>query len=145
MTKGASVDGAPKQVITDMDVVAAMADIVAEVGPDFRYETRRNEVTKLQTCFYVYQGKPDCLVGRILHKLGMSLEALQEWEFIGADVMLDSTTPSESGVPETTRNAKRLLVRAQFDSDAGTSWSSILLRARQLVATTQTQNTGVVY
>lgn len=57
--------------------------IVAELGRDFVYE-RTASMYGAKGCWYVAKDKPSCLVGRILHRHGVSVETLALWEGVNA-------------------------------------------------------------
>lgn len=52
------------------EVLDLLTEVVAEAGPDFVYKSPG------QYCRYEYKGQPSCLVGRVLNRLGVPVEAL---------------------------------------------------------------------
>lgn len=59
------------------DLIAAVREIVAE-DPKFVYKTI--PVPYSSSCFYERNGKPSCLIGRALFKIGVSIETLAEMD-----------------------------------------------------------------
>lgn len=55
--------------------------IVALERPDYVYE--KPIVYGGKACLYAYQGEPSCLIGQVLHRLGLPLDRMPENEPIG--------------------------------------------------------------
>jgi hypothetical protein len=101
-----------KQITT---VIQHMSEIVEEVGPSFVYLRPTGE-----SCMYVRNGKPDCLIGRILHRMGVSLEKLQQCEEKGPDYI---NSKFNLGLYDSTLS---ILRKAQNMQDGGMSWGDVL-------------------
>jgi len=67
--------------ITRQQYLDAQAKVVEERGHDYVYPDawRINE-----TCQYVYDGKPGCIVGASLAELGVPLVEMHKWEGVPA-------------------------------------------------------------
>ena len=101
-----------------------LAEAVAEKGEGFIY-TNRNGVPAGDgvTCHYVHGDQPGCIVGHVLHKAGVSLDALKEYEGQGAEHPVTDLT----NAPE---DACRLLSYAQEYQDRGIPWGAAVRRAQ---------------
>ncbi|MFF9268639.1 hypothetical protein [Streptomyces rochei] len=95
-----------------------LAEAVAEKGEDFVYVNRDGRPVAGLTgadCHYVHGDQPGCIVGHVLHKAGVSLADLSEYEGQGAeDPALD--------LAGATDDACRLLSYAQENQDRGIPW-----------------------
>lgn len=115
--------------IDHLQVLALMAEVVNEVGPNFRYFDGRSDTVG---CRYVDVGddgeaKPSCLVARILHRHGVPLTELRRWECTGAHRM----HLREGGRRAlATRPAASLLAEAQIRQDADQRYGEILDRVK---------------
>lgn len=63
-----------------LSMLRALKQVVAEAGDEWTYVRRPNKTGIGTGCFYVFNGEPDCIAGRVLHKLGVSVEDLSLWE-----------------------------------------------------------------
>jgi hypothetical protein len=59
-----------------------MKQIVTEAGEDYVYRARL-ETPVGKACVYLWEGIPDCLVGRILSRMGVSMKTLSDMGTIG--------------------------------------------------------------
>jgi hypothetical protein len=64
--------------VTDEQVTEVIRAIVAEFGEDYVYPRFEGD-----GCWYVWDGKPSCLIGRVLHRLGADIEALKSCDDLG--------------------------------------------------------------
>lgn len=92
------------KVVTKADVIREMRLVVEQFGADYLYEAPcRNEITGGETCVYATTDadgkvKPSCIVGQVLHRLGLDdadledldggvwsvlahLEEVHDWQF----------------------------------------------------------------
>lgn len=113
-----------KIVVTRENAIRAMTEVVKEAGVDHVYKQHIGA-----GCSYVYEGQPDCLVGRALHKLGVSIETLEAMdEDFGAFYSVVSThLPEELDI---TAEAWRVLSLAQECQDRGHTWGVALDTAK---------------
>lgn len=129
----------------------ALREVVAEVGPDFQYHARPGSDHDLPTdCRYVNRDKPDCIVAKALHKLGISVEELSQWEGTAVRAMCPSQFGGNSALgvktylrcgprPLLTDTAAQILWAAQNMQDANHTYGVVLeaaeAKARELGVT----------
>jgi len=111
--------------VTYEAVLSALTEVVAAEVPEYSYEPKEGE--EGTRCFYVWEGQPDCGVGRALHKLGVPLEALSEHEGVGAQSLLDHLELDE--VIATDEQSKYMLRAFQRRQDVGVTWREALKTA----------------
>lgn len=116
--------------ITGTQVLETLKAVVAE-RPDYVYEAPAHQVHMdpegliNSTCFYVHADedgsneRPGCLVGEVLHRLGVPLAELAEHEGNGA-----SQVARVFGVDD--RDALTVLDEAQCHQDQGVAWGRAL-------------------
>lgn len=114
-------------------------EVIAEVGPDFVYTKRpRGGVANSDQCFYVWDGKPDCIVARILVRHGVPISELKRWEDTSANEMCPiadegrvTDRRSELGRGLVTEEAAIFLGLLQLhqDSPTPTPWGAALVEA----------------
>lgn len=117
--------------ITLAQVMDAMHQVVKEFGPDYVYcQVVPSEDTG--ACRYVVDGKPDCLIGKVLHRLGVP---------IGDLARCDSDGGVPAGIlnerlPGVTFDAQALVFMgfAQSAQDHGHSWGTAYQRALACVS-----------
>lgn len=66
-----------EQIIT---VIKTLREVVNEYGRDYVYQRRGSTEEGGPECQYVYNGEPDCLAAKVLHRLGVSLATLHSQE-----------------------------------------------------------------
>ncbi|WP_416972562.1 hypothetical protein [Streptomyces sp. 4F14] len=117
-------------ILTDEQVVSALRSVVEE-NPEKVYEAPINmrSSTDKNQCYYVHRAEDGteecgCLVGTVLHRLGVSLADLAKAETLGATVAL-----SRAGVVGVSYRVASLLAHAQRDQDQGRTWSEALKKA----------------
>lgn len=120
-------------IATHEQVMKTLADVVAEnpekvyAAPEHMKSVDRDYPLHNLSCFYVHTDeggtnpKPGCLVGAVLHRLGVSLEYLSKNEGRGAAVMT-----GELGLPDETRS---VLDHVQGRQDDGATWEQALRSA----------------
>lgn len=109
-----------------------LEEMVAEAGEDFVYAKRQTN-TGAPACRYVWQGEPDCGVGKFLHTLGVPLTELEDadkYNFGGgqpARSLLDRL--EQEGVITIDWVSKRALAEFQYSQDMGSAWGTALRHA----------------
>jgi len=115
-------------VITRDGVIAGLGDLVEEYGDDYiypRYEER---------CVYVFEGEPDCMVGKFLANKGVPVERLKEADANG-DIWGNITGASavelvgqleNEGIITISSEARKALQYAQIAQDGGETWGAAL-------------------
>jgi hypothetical protein len=105
----------------DHRFIQAMRDVVAERGPDFVYpnEWRRDE---LDGCRYVYDGRPACIIGAALARMGVPLDVLSDHEGREASFVMRR---AGLDVSDLVRDAAVVTQSAQ---DTGVDWGRVLNR-----------------
>lgn len=109
--------------LSDEQVMNALRDVVAE-NPDKVYKAPESMRGYWGTCFYVHHNEdgskePGCIVGTVLHRLGVSLDALQGQEGLQA-----MSATHGLGVKGLTDEARYTLRRVQRRQDRGDSWGA---------------------
>lgn len=100
-------------------ILRTLKQVVMEAGDSFVYQTDH-----LGKCYYVRNGEPSCIAGRVLHRLGVSTDVLKQWEGEGVDhLSLDSCTCGNNR-PTVPFSNEALIVlrRAQTRQDASANW-----------------------
>lgn len=94
-----------------------MTEIVNEAGRDFVYRNHN-----YSNCTYLKDDVPDCLIGRVLFRLGIPLEVLQEMD---ENIIAISSAegPDLTGL---STSACDLLGVAQMKQDQGQNWGDAL-------------------
>lgn len=101
------------RVVTDEELGAAVTAVVEEAGHDYRYPVRDRDRGK---CYYVWEGKPDCFAGRVLHFLGVSVEELAQHEETPVSEVVDDIAV------DLTIGGANALEMAQGQSDQHRPW-----------------------
>jgi hypothetical protein len=114
-------------VLTDTQVLSALRQI-AEENPEKVYEAPADMRDDWGSCYYVHrddQGNesPGCIVGQVLHRLGVPLADLKKAETLGATAAVQRTT---EGVSD---NVANLLRYVQVKQDRGQTWSKAVADA----------------
>ncbi len=115
--------------VTDQDreelraVLVALREVVEEAGSDYQYPGDAGS-----PCFYVVAGRPSCLVGRVLHKLGVPLGILSSYE---------NSSPTQMTVQHCGLHgvARVVLANVQGMQDARRPWGEILNRYTEILMT----------
>ena len=113
-----------------------LLEAVADKGEDFAYTSPEGD---RGTCFYVHRTtmddsqelEPGCIVGHVLHKAGVPLEAMASplRNDAGAPALLEALYGD--GVLGYEEGADSLLTRVQIRQDCGTPWGEALRSALQ--------------
>ena len=124
--------------LTDSEVSTRLRALVVKEGEDFIYTPRRTGEYGATKCHYVYEGRPDCLVGRFLAESGVPLERLAEADNGkgGAGVCAGDlvTDLEEEGFLLVSDRALQALQAAQSSQDVGETWGTALRRAERRLA-----------
>jgi hypothetical protein len=113
--------------ITDDDVIRTLREVVAE-RPDYVYERPAHMHGGLPSCLYVHyteagEREPGCIVGQVLHRLGVPLETLERHEGHTAAYVATDAVGSMSD------DIARILDTAQYRQDEGKTWGEALADA----------------
>jgi|SRR6266704_38148 len=133
ITMDAPVPPAEVGRLTPARALELLKEVVAEAGRDHVYEAHDEP----RTCTYVVPGgdRPDCIVGRVLHRYGMPIEELQAWDrptMTVVRVWEQDVTGVRRWMPEATM---RLLRAAQSVQDQRHPWGEALDEARRYYRT----------
>ena len=99
--------------------------IIDTRGVDFVYQTHPGSAG---TCMYVWDGKPDCLVGCFLADLGLPLDAFKDHEGSEIETAVEKGLLSDNGFtidPE----ALHALGKLQYWQDDQAAWGTAYDRA----------------
>ena len=102
--------------------VEIVDSLVEEFGEEYVYPPAKVG----SACTYVKGGAPSCLVGHILHEIGVPLERLRKADVAcfgtsqGADML--TLHLRDEGVVQFTTEARRFLVELQSLQDGGETW-----------------------
>lgn len=112
------IDTTPAPPITVHEALRTLAEVVNAQGADYVYpDELKYAGNPNATCQYIADGKPACIVGKVLAKLGR-LDNDVVAENRGADAF------ARAGVA--TRDAARVLRAAQVEQDQGKTWGHAL-------------------
>ena len=90
---------------------------VAQEQPEHVYE--RTEVGK---CNYQVDGKPSCIVGHAMHRLGVSVFDLREFDAAGDSAIRDIIEMNPDIFDKDDKLGMELLIEAQDSQDEGVPW-----------------------
>ncbi|MEU5577803.1 hypothetical protein ABZ791_10620 [Streptomyces huasconensis] len=116
-----------RTVLTDSQVLSALRQIAAE-SPEKVYEAPGNMRDGWDTCYYVHRDEdgtesPGCIVGQVLHRLGVPLADLKGVETLGAITVVQRITEGVSdGVAVFLREVQR-------KQDRGYAWGEAVADA----------------
>lgn len=111
-----------------LDQVQAKArEVIDEVGADHVYQSDPPD----GACLYVKNGKPDCIVGRILAKLGVPLEFLADHNRNSKSFVFLVEALKEAGY-QFTPEATTFLDVLQDAQDGNARWGNAYEQAREL-------------
>ncbi|WP_338781766.1 hypothetical protein [Streptomyces sp. DG1A-41] len=108
-------------VLTDEQVLSTLRD-VAEESPEKVYVAPAHLRDEWGSCYYVHRDEEGnesagCIVGQVLHRLGVPLAELKKAETLGATAAVRLTT---EGVSDTVATFLRYV---QCKQDRGQTWS----------------------
>lgn len=104
--------------ITDETIVATLKAVVAE-RPEHRY-VQPATAGREPGCLYVHGDVPGCLVGHVLHRMGVPLRELLRHEFSTASEVLEALDTDIS------ERVGAFLDNVQGDQDSGATWGDAL-------------------
>lgn len=118
--------------ITLTQAMDTLREVVAEHGKDHVYDRSAIMFGPLagETCLYVRNGKPDCIVGHVLHRLGVQLDTLHDSEGMGPRDLSLGDSPSL----ELDDDAGLALTVAQNTQDNGETWGTALANTERHVS-----------
>lgn len=109
--------------ITDEKIMATLREVVAE-RPEFIYQKPLASEGNVAVCRYVHGDVPGCLVGQVLHRLGVSLGTLSVHEGQPAHSLADTLDIGSQAV-------RWALNAAQTAQDGGSTWGEALACAER--------------
>lgn len=116
-------------------VLDTLDEIVEEFGPDYVYKPKTVLDIDGAACVYVVDGKPSCLAGQVLFRLGVSVDDLAKNDHERGYVSIGATNPAngaEFEVPlDLSRFAFKVLRVAQTQQDMRYSWGKARDLARE--------------
>ena len=115
---------------TDEEFIAALRAVVAE-NPDYVYRAPEHmDMLGAGACYYVHtsvvgdeEPTPGCVIGHVLHRLGVPLADLAKKEYRTADDVIDYLMPRVSEAVRWTA------FRVQDEQDRFAPWGEALARA----------------
>jgi hypothetical protein len=118
--------------LTLKDVLHEAHELVVILGDTYKYERVEVEDRSRPVCMYVKQTeggkeKPSCLVGHILHSLGVSLDDLKTQEHKPASTALCNLRAN--GVVSVGEGVEDALSYMQNAQDVGHTWAYAVMRA----------------
>jgi len=115
--------------------IAGVKAVVAEYGHDHVY-TKRLFGHGSSRCVYVYEGQPDCLVGKFLAAQGVSVEHLAAGDTgvfgSAAENLLNYL--AQARVLNTDTDTVMFLANLQYEQDKGSEWGVALRRATEIMS-----------
>jgi hypothetical protein len=109
--------------ITDEKIMATLREVVAE-RPEFIYQKPPASEGHIAVCRYVHGDVPGCLIGHVLHRLGVSLETLSVHEGQPAQYLAGTLDIGGDAV-------RWALGAAQEAQDGGSTWHEALACAER--------------
>lgn len=109
-----------------LGMLRTMKQVVAEEGSDYIYVPKPTQQYPMGACVYVYNGKPDCLAGRVLARMGVPLWVLESYEGSTINQMI---VESSSRPINLTNETIHVLRQAQRAQDRGETWGYCLEQA----------------
>jgi hypothetical protein len=117
------------KLVTAKKAIAALREEVRG-NEEYRYIPPGGTEGFPRRCVYAYNGEPSCLIGKVLVRLGASVDQLQQLDgllFASADTLYDEHA-SDIGIA-VDENAAQIFSAAQSRQDAGYRWDEALARA----------------
>lgn len=110
------------------DLLPHFRAIVAEEGEDFIYPMRTTEHGVIG-CYYSWDGAPDCGVGRVLHRIGLSVDDLRTMDDMGEELGMLYSWLEQGHQIAFTAGAQTLMEWFQSWQDEGVPWGKSLQQA----------------
>lgn len=113
-------------------VLHVMEEVVREFGPGHRYQRRGH--TTYSKCYYLNEAGdgPDCLIGQVLWRFGVSAEELGDIEHMSIPLTVYGDV--DSSLPDAFRgfclDSRKVMDAAQGAQDIGDAWDQALTEAR---------------
>ena len=126
-----TIDWDPRTMTFLDRVTKALVTVVWEAGPTYLYRVHPPLSGEPYSGYYVHDGKPDCLIGRVLHLLGADLNMLSQYEGAGVDLILPRMFPNEDVV--LVHRAASGLRAAQQVNDMRMPWGQALIQYRNTI------------
>ena len=120
------------KIDTAEEAISWLEKAVAERGEDFKSQMRQVEIRV--SCIYVWEGKPDCLIGVALHLAGWSIEELAKYNSRPVD-LLPARFPGRLS-----EDAVTILRKAQSVQDQGWPWGQALENAKEAILGMERKN-----
>lgn len=98
------------QDTTDEEFIRALREI-SESYPDRIYRSIPGN-----GCRYVHDGCPSCLIGHVMHRLGVPLDELECWEGVNVAIVVKRMMPGISP------SLRKSLMKIQARQDSGLPW-----------------------
>lgn len=120
--------------ITNQTVREGLKALVDQAGEDFVYSMKGADENTDGRCVYVYEGKPDCIVGQFLANMGVPVERLAKADTncgIPADVLMLEL--GLEGVITFRDDSSYALTIAQRHQDMGKPWGLSLYEALKVM------------
>ena len=110
---------------THEDLIPRLQAIIAAKPEGYVYEQRILPGETSEGCYYQWEGAPDCIVGHLLHGLGVSIAEFEMMDRFGK--VIGDLHGHLSGLGlEFTPSAWDLMILVQVDQDNGISWARSL-------------------
>lgn len=106
------------------EVTQAIEAVVATSGANFVYIKHEDYEDGRLKCWYVWDDEPSCLVGKVLHRLGVSVIHLSEVEH--SSVQSASLVLRRRNVIDLPERAVTALLGAQGFQDSDNCWGDAL-------------------
>jgi hypothetical protein len=108
------------------EVLSALREVVGE-RPDHTY-LALSDLSDLGACRYTLNGSPSCLVGHVLHRVGVPIETLEEFDLLASASMqaLVDGAPGQDSALVMEDDLAWALMAAQEAQDAGRRWGDAL-------------------
>lgn len=120
-------------MITGEQIIQAIRDVASE-KPDFVYARPEGS----SKCMYMHEGKPSCLIGQALFKLGVidasieSVPSADHGNSAGAGSLLNYL--GEQGKIDVSFSQRRWISEVQWNQDKGATWSDSVQAADEAYA-----------
>lgn len=109
--------------------MAVLREVVTEAGEEHHYTPKTHATGGGLTALYVHEGQGDCLVGRVLIRMGQTPEDLHRFENVGAREVIRNLYP---GHPETLGLAE-VAQTAQMVNDGMAPWGKAVTYCEEQV------------
>lgn len=118
--------------VIDAETAIRMLEEQVAGHEDFVYSPPTKNSLDEPICLYVHDDTPSCLVGRVLHAAGVTLEELAVLDEQALSAIALGLEPFSS--VEVTVSGASVLANAQRAQDGGETWGAALEQARRTLA-----------